>query len=580
MKKVSLRSYYRYVFVIVVFLCTLNLPFFGIQVNWLKIPVLLLGFVLLIYELCKGKLEFKTYHLWLLLGFVFCLFLATQANGEYASKQSYVTVGLQLVIFFLIFGNEKDKQLIQVKREMRTINQITCVLTFCASSISLLMFLCNMTITRNGTTIGLLGNRLFGIYFNANPAAFLACMSIVFSVLLIRNKNKYSFFYFINIIVQFIFVLLTNCRAALIILAAMMIMVLYYTIFKRKQFGKVKKIMFACLAAISFYFASDVTQRILYIIPQLQGAKVEEVSGRFQLDRILDAARLIKEDAWGNRGEIYTILDDVSSKRLSLWNASYKVWKTSPIIGIGEDTLKPMVLDLYPEVDIFQEPQVVHTHNFFMEAMVTAGIIGFVLFLLFFLNSMIVLIEVTRKYSYTKSYFIILMSIVVLMSEFVGGFLDYGVFYTYSLSATLFWIYLGYLHWINQMPRLKLVQDHMAYDFISYDLEAIDYSRSSKSDIVKLYLNVKEEGFIERAVYMICIGVNIEFETEETSMFQYRAYFDVEENDDEVLKEYEDEMILEVYEIVRSDIEVLISDSRGKVELPMLQGAIQNYNEM
>lgn len=114
---------------------------------------------------------------------------------------------------------------------------------------------------------------------------------------------------------------------------------------------------------------------------------------------------------------------------------SYKLWKTSPIIGIGVNTLQPMARDIYPEAHVFNAPQVVHTHNVFIEVLVTAGIAGFICFLLFFMNSCITLIELMRKYSYIQSYLILLLMIFVLMSEFVGRMLR---FFILSLSATLF----------------------------------------------------------------------------------------------------------------------------------------------
>ncbi|MFQ8592610.1 MAG: hypothetical protein ACLSAL_03685 [Thomasclavelia spiroformis] len=37
------------------------------------------------------------------------------------------------------------------------------------------------------------------------------------------------------------------------------------------------------------------------------------------------------------------------------------------------------------------------------------------------------------------------MFVVIVLSEFIGSLSDYGVFYIYSLSATLAWCFLGYL---------------------------------------------------------------------------------------------------------------------------------------
>lgn len=578
MSKLMNRSYYKFAFVIAIFFQTLNLKFFGIDFFILEAPLMIWGVLILLYDGIKGRLNFKTYHVGLLLGYIFCLLLAVRANIDYATKASYITVMMQFLIFVLLYACPKDYAWIDIKKEMRVINKMTCILTFVASSISLLMFLFNITMTRNGTSIGLIGgDRLFGIYFNSNPASFLACISIVFSVMSIRNKAKCSSFYYVNGIVQFFFILLGNCRAAMIILFLMVFMAMYYTIFKRKQFSKPKKIIIACLAAIVFYFGTGLTQKALYIIPMLQGAEISDTGGRFQLDKVVKILSLVEDGTWKNRYEIYRSADEVSSSRLTLWATSYKLWKTSPIIGIGANTLQPMARELYPQAHVFEAPQVVHTHNVFIEALVTAGIAGFVCFLLFFMNSCITLIELTRKYSYTKSYFIILLMIFVLMSEFVGGMLDYGIFYTYSLSATLFWIYLGYLHWINQMPLLKLVQDSREYDFIDYDLEYIEFNRLKKDMIQDTSIHIISTDFVKEHICAVTIAVAVSFQNEKLSVFQYVGYFEVDhdiEHDQKLLDKYKDDMALEIYEIIKDDIEVLISDSRGKVLLPPVQHSL------
>ena len=49
-----------------------------------------------------------------------------------------------------------------------------------------------------------------------------------------------------------------------------------------------------------------------------------------------------------------------------------------------------------------------------------------------------------------NTYLMILLFTLIVVSEFIGSLFDYGVFYTYSLSATLFWLFLGYLNQIEK----------------------------------------------------------------------------------------------------------------------------------
>ena len=79
------------------------------------------------------------------------------------------------------------------------------------------MYLVHFSSLANGWTLGMVGNRLFGIYFNSNPAAFLACITIVLALVAVRQKFKGKYWYLANIGIQLVYILLTRCRAALII---------------------------------------------------------------------------------------------------------------------------------------------------------------------------------------------------------------------------------------------------------------------------------------------------------------------------------------------------------------------------
>ena len=78
--------------------------------------------------------------------------------------------------------------------------------------------------------------------------------------------------------------------------------------------------------------------------------------------------------------------------------------------------------------------------------MVATGIIGFIIFVIFFVKSVMMVFNVLKKSQGTSMYFIVQMFTMIVLCEFIGGLTDYGVFYIYSLSATLAWCFLGYLY--------------------------------------------------------------------------------------------------------------------------------------
>ena len=92
-----------------------------------------------------------------------------------------------------------------------------------------------------------------------------------------------------------------------------------------------------------------------------------------------------------------------------------------------------------------QSIQVVHSHNEFVEALVTTGFIGLILFGLFFLTSFKKIIYLLNNCN-DKHYFSLLIFSLIVVCEVIGGLFDYGVFYNYSLSTAIAWIFLGYLN--------------------------------------------------------------------------------------------------------------------------------------
>ena len=221
----------------------------------------------------------------------------------------------------------------------------------------------------------------------------------------------------------------------------MVLMIIYYFLIRRKVYATYKKILFIVSLSCIIAFLSIFGQQITKIVPMFQGFTTEETS-RFQIGKLEEAMHLLVS---GNREDFnkgLTIIDDVSNGRISLTKTAFEVWKTKPLIGVGANNFKKIGSQ---ETDILEywAVQVVHSHNVFLEALVATGLVGFVLFVIFFIKCVLMCFNVL---SHGKAvYFIIQMFVVIVLSEFIGSLSDYGVFYIYSLSATLAWCFLGYL---------------------------------------------------------------------------------------------------------------------------------------
>ncbi len=382
MRLLTNRKYFLLFFIFYVFMNTLSLGYFGITRNPLYVVVFAWGLLILGNDLIRKQLFYKNSHLGIIGLYGVILFIATFLNKEYSNIDSYIIWGMQMLIFLLVFGKKKNMTLATMKEEIRAIIPFTTILTIVASGLSLLMFFLNIALEKDGYYLGLVGGRLFGVYFNCNPAAFLACIMMVFSMIAIKNKYQYRLLYYANFAVQLLYIILSGCRTALLVVMCIALAILYFKLFREHGFSRIKQIGVSLLVCIMVLFGSNIVQQTLYVIPQLQGATSESGS-RFQFDKIIEIVQLVKEAKSSNIPIIYNLLDEVSSGRVELLNTSRKVFMVNPLQGAGVNNFQRMGMVVSPNDRVVKQKQVVHTHNVFVESAVVGGMFGFVLFFLF-----------------------------------------------------------------------------------------------------------------------------------------------------------------------------------------------------
>lgn len=436
-KYLSSYTYFRLAFILYIFINTLALGYLGISNTFLSVIIIIWGIYLIINDIFQKQINMNKNFIYIgMYGII--LLLATILNQKYSDLKSYILAIVQIIIFCLLFNNQKSITITSIKKEISLIIPFTNILVGFASLISIIMYFFNIYDSKNGWIIGVSGNRLFGIYFNCNPASFLACITILLAILAIIYNYRYKKLYYANISIQVIYILLTKCRGALIILALLATALIYYFFLKEKQYPRLKKISIICILCISIIFGSLVINKGINTI--FNQEEIQEES-RFQISKVIEATYSLFT---GDSSKALELIDQVSSGRLELLTTSFEIWLKSPVIGIGANNFKKMGMDQTNGITV-QSIQVVHSHNEFVEALVTTGFIGLILFGLFFLTSFKKIIYLLNNCN-DKHYFSLLIFSLIVVCEVIGGLFDYGVFYNYSLSTAIAWIFLGYLN--------------------------------------------------------------------------------------------------------------------------------------
>lgn len=436
-KYLSSYTYFRLAFILYIFINTLALGYLGISNTFLSVIIIIWGIYLIINDIFQKQINMNKNFIYIgMYGII--LLLATILNQKYSDLKSYILAIVQIIIFCLLFNNQKSITITSIKKEISLIIPFTNILVGFASLISIIMYFFNIYDSKNGWIIGVSGNRLFGIYFNCNPASFLACITILLAILAIIYNYRYKKLYYANISIQVIYILLTKCRSALIILALIATALIYYFFLKEKQYPRLKKISVICILCITIIFGSLVINKGINTI--FNQEEIQEES-RFQISKVIEATYSLFT---GDSSKALELIDQVSSGRLELLTTSFEIWLKSPVIGIGANNFKKMRMDQTNGITV-QSIQVVHSHNEFVEALVTTGFIGLILFGLFFLTSFKKIIYLLNNCN-DKHYFSLLIFSLIVVCEVIGGLFDYGVFYNYSLSTAIAWIFLGYLN--------------------------------------------------------------------------------------------------------------------------------------
>ena len=449
------RKYFKLCFIVYMFINTLALGYLGIEINYLFIPLLLWAIMIIGHDIYKKEFRIKNNYSILMIIQGIILVLATIKCG-YSDLNSYVIATMQLIIYLIMFNNPMSMTKKQISNEVKPIIALVNILVGFASLISIGMYAVHFNSYANGWKLGVTAGRLSGIYFNSNPAAFLACITIVLSLVAIRQKFKGRYWYLLNIGIQIVYILLTKCRMALVILVIIIIMVGYYFLIRRKPYSNFKRIVLAGALAIAIATTGFIGERLVEIVPSVGNITKNETS-RFQIDELVTAGKLLISGDWEKFNQGLNIVDEVSNGRISLTKTAFQIWENAPIIGIGANNFKKVGSQETDVLD-YWAIQVVHSHNVFLEALVSTGIIGFVLFVIFFLKSVSMVFNMLKISQRTEMYFIILMFAMIVLSEFIGGLSDYGVFYIYSLSATLAWCFLGYLYTYQRIIKNEINQ--------------------------------------------------------------------------------------------------------------------------
>lgn len=410
--------------------------------------ILFWGGILLIYSVLRNyKIYINKYSIVLML---FCVSNCISVLLNYSDRFFYgivtmVYVCLYLLVFFNVtrWSNENYRKKVQIEKNILNIN-IVFPFVFCL--VALIMFVFNVQgkyISGSDTIYyGMRENRLWGVY-NPNTAASICIISIVSSLIQLK-KSKYRKFLIGNIVIQLIYLILTQSRTGWILLIVFSVLYLLFQrilpVFRSEiKFGrKLLNVVCSVGILIGLWICPTAAKEVLVKIPQAVSYIMEtgnpEWGGKdVSLDRI---------------DEEYVNQQDITNGRTELWKAGIEIVKDNPIFGIGSENIINEA-EQYLSEDRYRNLVKGGFHNSYLAIMVSSGIVGVLLFGVFLL--MLVIDGV--KYLWRSGEYRYSLIIMLLFTLMVNELMEARWLYNTSYLNIIFWILAGFA--VNRIEGVR-----------------------------------------------------------------------------------------------------------------------------
>lgn len=360
-----------------------DLPYFNLFNKMvLAYSLLLVVFSLLDIIILKRR-AFFLFEIFLYMFLAFTLFL----NYKFYNLSDNLNIWLvNLMITTVLFSVDSYKSKKILFKELNIISYFYVIFSFILSSLNILIFYVNKT-NFNITYVS--------IFKNENSLGICAGIGIILSIyLLYISKNKFmKIFNVLNILFQFITLVLSGGRSGYLLLISIL---LSYLLFKlKKNYQRILIIVIPIVLAITSFF----------ILPK-------------------------------------SILHKILTSREYIWQSAIKLISKYPLTGVGNVNKVGRLQDV--RVDYLQGLEGGGLHNIFFEVAVINGLISLILFLLFLISLSVFLFKNINKISISKRYEYFFIFSLIIGLIFVN-MLESSLLYIISFISIIFWIYSGYL---------------------------------------------------------------------------------------------------------------------------------------
>lgn len=479
----------------------------------LNVAVIGIAGVLVCWDVFVFKNIWQTKYIWLLGGFGVFTVISSCVGFKYGYVENVKTLANLFIQFCLLYVVGVNKSSKELKKEVSVVSTSIGFLWLIPVCISLYMYFADISYTQNrylwGETseivqgfvhehMGVVVMRLWGVFVDPNFASAICLAIAVLSLFVIyeTNNKPLKVFHIINIIAQYLYIVLSNSRMGLLILLFVVLVGAWYCVYAcmyDKKFNRIVKEVISVLVAgvcVCVCYASvSLTKTVLPYVrygielvtsseqpsdtensgsdstssENVSSTENEVTSSNNETESVTDNTESVattepemssesetKAEDNSQKGDNIKVekldrldieaKDDVSNGRFSLWAEGLTtVFKNNWLLGVGPRNYHTAANEIDPEMRISTGYSI---HNSFVELLMGNGIIGTLILLVFFvLCAKDALVFRYKKPKKTVSIGLLMVCVLGLLA--CGMFIA-CLFYTLSGATILMFAMLGY----------------------------------------------------------------------------------------------------------------------------------------
>ena len=365
---------------------------------------------------------------------------------------------------------------------------------------------------------GFYDNRLFGIFYTLNHAAYISLFFMVIAVVCMVTEKRVWLKVCLGVaaFALLCYIILSGSRSAMISLVACGAVMPWFAVRNKLKVAGVLKPVICCAVAVAVaavcYFGYTGLKNGLTQVPYLKqlfvynlqnddpsnpsvdptdpsGAPVVDPSDP-TADATVDptdpsGAPIDPSDPTADSPTAPTkkpmekptydedilsreyLDEDISNDRMEIWSDYIRLYKEIGVMGLSPGNYMPYIMENHADLfivdyikqnypDKYESGIIYHVHSGYMMVYVSAGIAGILSLAVFVLLYLIRLIAIILKNKKISALFVGAFALVV--SGALSAFFDEGLFFQNNVQTTIFWLALGVLM-CQSMANLKEESD-------------------------------------------------------------------------------------------------------------------------